>query len=407
MPVTEQKTILLVEDVALIALTETHMIKTFGYAVVTARTGEAAVELALKDPAISLILMDIDLGEGIDGTEAARRILRVRQVPIVFLTSHAEREMVERVRGITRYGYVLKDSGEFVLRSSIEMAFELFEANLKASESERLFHSLVSASSQTVWRVRTEGVPLDGIHLADAAWWREFTGQTEEERTACAGMGWLDAVHEGDRESARSYWLGIMEAEGPLDTEYRVRRRDGEWRWLRVQGVPILDGQGRLVEKAGTATDITDRRRVEEALQRSEAEARARADDLAAIMDAMPAITFIAHDPQCLSMTSSRAAIEFLRLKSDANTSLSAPAAERPRNFRPLQNGRELRPEELPAQRAAATGETIRDFELTLAFEDGGQAVILGNAVPLLDESGKPRGAVGSFLDITERRKAG
>ena len=50
-------------------------------------------------------------------------------MPIVFLTSHAERETVERVRGITRYGYVVKDSGDFVLQSSIEMAFELFGAH--------------------------------------------------------------------------------------------------------------------------------------------------------------------------------------------------------------------------------------------------------------------------------------
>ncbi len=73
--------------------------------------------------------MDIDLGRGIDGTETARQILSVKNIPIVFHTSHSEREMVEKVKGITRYSYVIKSSGDFVLQSSIEMALELFDAH--------------------------------------------------------------------------------------------------------------------------------------------------------------------------------------------------------------------------------------------------------------------------------------
>ena len=122
-------------------------------------------------------------------------------------------------------------------------------------------------------------------------------------------------------------------------------------------------------------------------------------------MDAMPAITFIANDTAGLSMTSSRAAYEFLRLPRASNSSLSAPAEQRPSNFRALKNGRQLMPEELPVQLAAATGQKIEDYELTLEFEDGSQHTISGNAAPLLDESGRPRGAVGSFIDITERKK--
>jgi PAS domain S-box-containing protein len=162
--------------------------------------------------------------------------------------------------------------------------------------------------------------------------------------------------------------------------------------------------------KAGYANlyahDITERKRAEDVLRRTEAEARSRADEMAAIMDTMPTITFIAHDPQCRSMTSNRAAYELLRLPHDSNTSLSAPVEQRPSTFRPIKDGRELRPEELPVQRAAATGQEIRDYELTLAFEDGTHRTIYGNTVPLLDESGKPRGAVGSFVDITHRKQA-
>ena len=105
------KTILLVEDQAIIALKEAKTIQNFGYQVETVHTGEDAVTRALDDQKLDLILMDIDLGSGIDGTEAARQILAQRSIPIVFLTSHAEEDFVEKAREITRYGYVLKNSG--------------------------------------------------------------------------------------------------------------------------------------------------------------------------------------------------------------------------------------------------------------------------------------------------------
>ncbi len=124
-----KKTILLVEDEALIAMNEASILTKHGYAVLTAYNAEQAVQ-TVDQNVVDLILMDIDLGEGKeDGTKAAERILKKHELPIVFLTSHAEREYVEKVKKITGYGYVLKNTGEFVLTESITMAFHLFEAN--------------------------------------------------------------------------------------------------------------------------------------------------------------------------------------------------------------------------------------------------------------------------------------
>src|SRR6056297_1667367 len=121
--------ILLVEDEALIAMQETSILQAHGFEVEAAYSGEKAVARVLLDQDISLILMDIDLGSGIDGTEAAQLILKHHNLPIVFLTSHSEKEVVEKVKGISRYGYVLKYSGEFVLVEAVTMALELFEAH--------------------------------------------------------------------------------------------------------------------------------------------------------------------------------------------------------------------------------------------------------------------------------------
>ncbi|MBU0929325.1 MAG: response regulator [Spirochaetes bacterium] len=126
---TGQKTILLVEDEALIAMYEARQLEGEGYRVITASRGEKAVAIVSDEGTeIDLVLMDIDLGPGMDGTEAAVEILRRRDVPLVFLSSHTEKEIVRKTEVITNYGYVVKDSSFTVLDASIKMAFKLFEA---------------------------------------------------------------------------------------------------------------------------------------------------------------------------------------------------------------------------------------------------------------------------------------
>ena len=127
----DARTRLLVEDESLVALSEKKLLEANGYTVYTAGDSETAVQMGAERPEIDLVLMDVDLGEGVDGTVAARRMLEYRELPIVFLTGHSEKEYVERVEEITHYGYVLKNSGEFALVQSIKMAFKLFEAHLE------------------------------------------------------------------------------------------------------------------------------------------------------------------------------------------------------------------------------------------------------------------------------------
>lgn len=132
------KTLLLVEDDSLLAMTETRWLSKAGYKVIHVPTGEKAVDTVKSNKdEIDLILMDINLGSGIDGTEAAREILCENDIPLLFLSSHTEKEVVEKTEKITSYGYVVKDSKEVVLLASIKMAFKLFNANKALREKEK------------------------------------------------------------------------------------------------------------------------------------------------------------------------------------------------------------------------------------------------------------------------------
>jgi len=129
------KTILLVEDEALICLAEAEQLKKYGYTVITAFTGEKAIQAVIDNPrSIDLILMDVDLGEGMSGTEAARQILQKYDIPILFLSSHAEPEIVKRTEEIINYGYVVKSSTFTVLDASIKVALRLFNSKRRLDE---------------------------------------------------------------------------------------------------------------------------------------------------------------------------------------------------------------------------------------------------------------------------------
>ena len=123
------------------------------------------------------------------------------------------------------------------------------------------------------------------------------------------------------------------------------------------------------------------------------------------MLEAIPTPVLIVHDSEASHMTGNRAAEELLRIPRGREISMSAPGELRPVHFKAFKDGRELRLEELPAQRAAR-GETIKDFEFDLVFDDGTVRVLLAYGTPLLDEQGRPRGAVHTLVDITEHKQA-
>lgn len=193
----------------------------------------------------------------------------------------------------------------------------------------------------------------------------------------------------------------LLAASEPAFRELQVRGRDEqlydqEWASLRLP-----DGRTIYIGR-----DITQHKRADEALRRSEERERARARELETLMDAVPAAVWVAHDRACARMSGNRASYELLRLPTGVNTSQSGPEAERPRHFRVLRGGQPVRGEELPMQLAAARGVAVHDTELELLFDDGARRFIYGNAAPFLDQQGQPAGAIGVFVDITERRLA-
>ncbi len=260
------KTILLVEDEPLIAMSESMVIKDFGYNVIISSTGEDAVRQTIDNENINLILMDIDLGNGIDGTAAAKLILEKRNIPIVFLTSHFEKEMVDKVKGITRYGYVIKNSGEFVIRTSIEMAFEMFEAYRKITESEIFNRRIVETANEGIISLDENNVIVSGNRKL-----AEMLGYTLDE---LIGMSALKLSSPEEALKHRQVMSDRrMDKKGFY--ERRLLRKDGSEIVVVISSAPIFKPGGSFGGSFGMITDITQRYRSDLLLKESEEKYRA------------------------------------------------------------------------------------------------------------------------------------
>jgi|SRR5579863_4398475 len=134
--------------------------------------------------------------------------------------------------------------------------------------------------------------------------------------------------------------------------------------------------------------------------------AQKRYEEIVAVMEAVPVGVFIAHDTECRRVVGNHAAYELLRLPAGAEIPAPMAARELLRTWREVGNGRDIPAGDLPMQVAARTGKPVHDCEFDVVFDDGTSRSWLGNAVPLFNEARQTRGAVGVFVDITERKRA-
>lgn len=141
-------------------------------------------------------------------------------------------------------------------------------------------------------------------------------------------------------------------------------------------------------------------------LEEARSRARLEADKLEAVMASTPVPLWIAEDPLCRSIRGNPAGAAMLGLPLLANHSSSAPPEERPGHFRLVQEGRTLRPEEMPMQRAVIGGREVHGEPLDLVFDDGRVRHLMGYATPLRDGEGAVQGGVCCLVDLTEVRRA-
>jgi len=124
--------------------------------------------------------------------------------------------------------------------------------------SEYRLRQILESMPQLVWT----SLP-DGSCEYLSPQWIAFTGIPAERQL---GFGWLDQIHADDRATVLNRWKSALKSRQLLQITYRLRRRDGVYRWFDARAVPLHDADGKISKWFGTNTDVTEQRTASEAM---------------------------------------------------------------------------------------------------------------------------------------------
>lgn len=387
--VKEKRNILIVEDEPITAMLEKQVLENYGYAVMTVNTGEKAIEKVRNDLRIDLILMDIDLGNGMDGTETARLISMEHNIPIVFLSSHTEPEIVEKTEKVTSYGYIVKGTGDTVLDAGIKMAFKLFETKtmLEKELNEKDIIGRRLKEKDDLFQKMLNVVP-DMISVHDTEMnilysnWNGFGAIPEEKRkinTKC-----YKTYRDYDNICPDCHAKSVIETKKAFQTD--VELPEGIWIDLRV--IPIMNDTGEIEMFVEWVRDITEHKTAENMLRESE---QSLSITLQSIGDAV-----IATDMQ--------GRITRMNKTAEKLTGWSMDDAK----YSPIEtvfniiNSASRKKVEDPVKKVLEQGKIVGLANHTvLISRDGTEYHISDSAAPIIDHSGNIIGVVMVFSDIT------
>jgi PAS domain S-box-containing protein len=267
--------ILLVDDRSENLLALEAILEPLGHRLVSAVSGEEALAHLLREE-FAVILLDVQM-PGLDGFETAELIKsreRTRHVPIVFLTAISkDRQHVFRGYETGAVDYIFKPFDADILRSKVAAFVELYEKRRELAQheerlrrrevaelrqqSEERYRSLADAMPQIVWTAGPDGV-ADYVNEG----WVAYSGLSLVET---ANDGWLRVLHPDDLARTNELWERALESGRLFETEYRLRRADGVYRWHLARSLPARDASGEVTGWVGTCTDIDDRKRAEDA----------------------------------------------------------------------------------------------------------------------------------------------
>ena len=268
--------LLLVDDRPQNLMALEAILEPLGHELVTAGSGAEALRCLLHRDDFAVILLDVQMPD-LDGFEVAEVIKqreRTSLIPIIFLTALSKEERnVFRGYEVGAVDYVFKPFDPEILRAKVAVFVELWEktqqirrqaeqlaeqelAELRRASAER-YRQLADAMPQIVWTSDSAG----NATYYNRRWF-EYTGMADGEVDATA---WSRVTHPDDLPHSLARRAQTLADGSIFEVEYRFRAADGTYRWHLGRAIPIRDEAGDIDFWIGTATDIDDRKRIEEA----------------------------------------------------------------------------------------------------------------------------------------------
>lgn len=214
--------------------------------------------------------------------------------------------------------------------------------------------------------------------------WRTFCGRSEAEELE---DGWISGIHENDRAEWVAGWISAVSTRSGYESEYRWRRADGTYAWMRQSSEPLLGPDGQLLCFLGSCHDITEQRAAELTAREKEAQMRLLANGVPVLI-----AYFRADDFTC--MLANKAYARTWGVDEDKIVGMKVPDIIGPEGWRQIE----------PQVHRVMRGETV-SYERAIHAASG-ERVIEVNLIPHFADAGNVNAAFVMISDITKHRMA-
>jgi len=305
MSVKDKVNVLMVDDQPAKLLSYEVILDELGLNLIKATSGRVALEHLLKTD-IAVILMDVSMPD-IDGFQLAEMIRdhpRYQKTAIIFISA-VHMSDIDRLKGYERgaVDYISVPVVPELLRAKVSVFAELHrrahqlqslnrELEARVAERTEELEQRADALEQLNSELARKHQELDAIvrtapdiifsrradgkrdYLSERFY--EFTGAPPN---SAGGLAWLEYVHPEDKDRSMEQWLRCVQSSQNYEAEYRLRGRDGHYRWFRARAVPLRDRAGNVLRWYGTCADIHDSKLLEHSMRNSAAELEKMVDE--------------------------------------------------------------------------------------------------------------------------------
>ena len=256
------------------------------------------------------------------------------------------------------------------------------EAALK--ESEDHYRHMFELNPHVPWVLNEKGEVIEASPN-----WKLFTGQPEDETL---GAGWLKMLHPDDVAPTLKAIEHTLKTGDPIDVEYRVRARGGDWRWMRSRGAPRFLPSGKIICIYGVVEEVHAHKQVNAELLNCQIE-------LKTAVDAVPVGIVLADTQDLRVYMVNPVAAEIFEGALFAGQTLM----EASRLLLKRIDGAALRPEEFPLGRTLLRGETVGAQRLKFTRSDGTEIPLDISSKPVFSSDGS---LIGGLMMVTDLRGA-
>ncbi|MCB1180079.1 MAG: response regulator [Leptospiraceae bacterium] len=268
MSIINARTILLVDDEEVQIILFSKLLTKIGYNVIQAYSGKQALE-EVQNNKVDIVLLDISLDDRFDGLELAEEILKIIDLPIIFLSNYRTREIISKTEIISSYGFIPKGSELAIIENTVNTALKLFEfqkrekeINQKLKENEYRLKLAQASGNIGVW-------DLD-IQTGKIVWDEKMHElYHSEENSQISLQIWEEKIHKDDLNSFKDTFNKSIDENLNINTEFRIITPEGKTKYIESYGTLLYSNKNEPTRIIGINIDVTKKKRTKIKLEKN------------------------------------------------------------------------------------------------------------------------------------------